>query len=106
MSIFQIVFAAKFDELRHAGHGAVFAHDFADDAGRIESGDARKIDAGFGLPGAHQHAAIARAQRENVAGTREVLRLGLGIDGGEDGDGTVGSADTGGDADARVDCFA
>src|SRR6266571_4195733 len=29
----QVVFSAKLDELGHAGHGAVFVHDFADDAG-------------------------------------------------------------------------
>src|SRR5258708_36540371 len=28
----QVVFLAKFDELRHAGHEAAMAHDFADDA--------------------------------------------------------------------------
>src|SRR5437016_14553625 len=44
-----------------------------------------------------------RAQREDVAGAGEVRRLGRRIDGGEDGDGAVGSADAGSDADARVD---
>src|SRR5213593_4290995 len=29
----QIVFFAEFDELGHAGHGAVFVHDFANDSG-------------------------------------------------------------------------
>ena len=38
---FQIVFFAEFDELRHAGHCAVLAHNFADDAGGSESGDTR-----------------------------------------------------------------
>ena len=28
-----------------------------------------KIDRGFGLSGAHQHSAFARAKREDVAGT-------------------------------------
>src|SRR6266446_1623748 len=102
---FQIVFLAKFNKLRHAGHGAVFVHDFADDAGGAHSGDAREVHARFGLAGADKDAALARAKREDVAGAREILGPGFGIDRGEDGDGAVGSADAGGDAKARVDRF-
>ena len=101
----QVVFPAELDELRHSGHGAVFAHDFADDAGGSQPGDAREIHGSFGLAGADEDAAIARAQRKNMAGTREILRLRLWIDGGKDGNGAVGSADAGGDTDARVNCF-
>ena len=61
---------AKLEELRHAGHGAVLVHDFADDAGGAKSGDARKINRCFGLACAYEHAAIARAQRKHVAGPR------------------------------------
>src|ERR1700740_612179 len=86
---FQFVLAAKFDELRHAGHSAVFVHDFADYAGIVEASYAREIDASFGLPSTDKHAAVARAQWKHVAGTREILRLGLGIDGCEHGDGAV-----------------
>src|SRR6266853_3111546 len=100
------MFAAKLDELGHAGHGAVFVHDFADDAGIIEAGDAREIDAGFGLPGADEDAAVAGAQRKHVPRPREILWLGLGIDCGKDSYGSVGGADAGGDSDARVDGFA
>ncbi len=71
----------------------------------VESGDAREVDTGFGLAGADEDAAIACAQREDVAGAREILRPSLRIDGGEDGDGAVGGADTSGDAAARVDGF-
>src|SRR5438105_685508 len=102
---FDAMFLAKFDELRHAGHGAVFVHDFADDPGRIEPGDARKVHGSFGLAGADEHAAVAGAQRENMAGARKILRLGLWVDGREDRDGAVRSADAGGDADARVNRF-
>jgi len=35
----QVVFLAKFNKLRHARHGAVITHDFADDARRSEAGD-------------------------------------------------------------------
>ena len=59
-------------QVGHARHGAVVVHDLADDAGRDEAGHARQVDGGFGLAGAHQHAAFARAQRKDVAGTRQV----------------------------------
>ena len=72
----------------------------------FEARDARQVDGGFGLPGADQHAAVARAQRKHVAGPGEILRAGLRIDRGEDGDGAVGGADAGGDAELRVDGFA
>ena len=98
-------FAAEFEELRHARHGAVVVHDFADDAGGVQAGDAREVDAGFGLAGANEDAAVARAQRKDVAGAGEILRARLRIDGGEDGDGAIGGADAGGDAEARVDGF-
>src|SRR5579859_5488987 len=102
---FQIVRFAEFDELRHAGHGAVFTHNLADDSGGSETRDAREVDAGFGLAGANENAAVARTKRKNVAGARKILRACFRIDGGEDGDGAVACADAGRDPDACVDCF-
>ena len=64
----------------------------------VEPGDAREIDRRFGLSGAHQHAAVARAQRKHVAGPREIGGLGLRIDRRADGRGAIG----GGDAGARA----
>src|SRR6267143_3338329 len=101
----QIVFLAKFKELRHAGHRAVFIHDFADDAGGAHPGDAGEVHARFGLAGADEDAALAGAQRKDVAWPGQVLRRGLGIDGGEDGDGAVRGADSRGDPDACVHRF-
>ncbi len=95
----QIVFAAEFQQLRHARHGAVFIHDFADHASGSESGDARKIDGSFGLPCADEHATVARAKGEHVAGARQILRARFGIDRGKNGDGAVRGADAGGDAE-------
>src|SRR5260370_11871291 len=102
---FQIVFAAEFDELRHAGHGAVFVHDFADDTRGGEASDAREVDGGFGLASADENATLARTQRKNVAGAREVLRLRFWIDGRENGDGAIGSTDSRADAHASVHRF-
>jgi len=101
----QIVLLTEFMELRHAGHGAVFVHNFADDPAGVEAGDAGKVDAGFGLAGADEDAAIAGAERENVTGAGKILGASLLVDGGEDGNGAVGGADAGGDADAAVNGF-
>jgi hypothetical protein len=102
----QAVPLAKLDELRHARHGAVLVHDFADHAGGRKPGQARQIHGGFGLAGAHQHAAFARAQREHVAGPRQIARPAIGPDGGQDGARAVRRGDARGDALARVDRFA
>ena len=67
-------FFAKTLEIRHARHRAVVVHDLADDAGGREPGEAREIDGALGLPGAHEHAARARAEREDVAGRDEIAR--------------------------------
>ncbi len=103
---FQIVLLAKFVKLRHAGHGAVFVHDFADHAGGVQTSDAGEIHAGFGLASAHEDAAVAGTKGEDVAGTSEVLRASFFVNGGEDGDGAVRGADAGGDAETAVDGFA
>ena len=68
-------------EFGHACHGAVLVHDFADDAGGRQPGDAGEIDRGLGVAGAHEHAARPRAQRKHVPGAREISRLRRRIDG-------------------------
>ena len=96
----------KGDQLRHARHGAVLIHDFADDSAGFELGQAGQIDGGLGLSGANQHAAFAGAQGEDVARAGEVARTAGGPDGGADGVGAVGRGDSGGDALGGVDGFA
>ena len=91
------------DEVRHARHGAVVVHDLADDAGRIEAGQPREIDAGLRVPGADQHAALARDQREHVAGRDDVVEVLGRVDGRGDGAGAIVRGDAGGDALARLD---
>jgi len=66
---------------------AVGIDHLAEDGRPLESRQTGQIDASLRVAGADQNAAIARAKRENVTRTGEVLGLGLGIDGGEDGDG-------------------
>ena len=90
-------------ELGHAGHGAVFVHDFADDAGGLEAGELGKIDAAFGLARALEHAAGAGAQRKDVAWGHEVFGTGAVGHGRTDGMGAVGCGDAGGHAVAGLD---
>ena len=71
----QVVHLAEFDQVGHTRHTAVFIHNFTDDAGRLEAGDAREVHTGFGLAGAHQDSAIASAQGKDVPGPREILRF-------------------------------
>src|SRR5882762_621179 len=67
----QAVRAAKLRELRHPGHRAVLVHDFADHARGRESRHTREVHGRFGLAGAHEHTTGPRAQREDMAGTRQ-----------------------------------
>ena len=63
-------------ELGHARHGAVLVHDFADDAGRLESREPREIDRRLRMPAARQHAALERAQGLQPPRPDQVARLG------------------------------
>src|ERR1051325_4342849 len=85
----QTVDAGELAQLRQPRHGAVFIHDFADDSGWIETGDARDIYRSFRLSRTNQHAALLRPQRKYMTGSREVLRLGARIDGGQDCRGAI-----------------
>src|SRR3546814_8500326 len=64
---------------------AVLVHDLADHARRIEPGEPRDIDRGLGMPGAHQHPALARDQREDVARRHDLVGAVGGIDRDRDG---------------------
>ena len=52
----------EFFQGRHAGHGSVFVHDFADDPGRFQAGQPCQIDRAFGLAGADHDPAFSGAQ--------------------------------------------
>ena len=76
----EVVLLSELHEVWHARHRAVLVHDFADDACRIEPGDARQVDSRLGLAGPLDHAAAARAQGEHVTGTQQVVGLGGRVD--------------------------
>ena len=94
----QAVLLREHLEVRHARHRAVVAHDLADDRRRRESGEAREVAAGFGVAGAHQHAAGLRHHREDVPRLHEVAGLRLGCDRGVHGARAVGRGNARGHA--------
>ena len=55
---FYIVLPSLFEELGHTRHGAVVVHDFDKGGGGIETGEARHIDSGFGVPCPFQYAFV------------------------------------------------
>ena len=70
---------------------AVVVHDLADHAGRDQPGQPRDIDRRLGMPGADQRAAVARHQREHVAGGHDVVAPAFGVDRDRDGVRAVGA---------------
>ena len=60
-----------------------------------------QVAAGFGVAGAHQHAAVLRLQREDVAGLHQVGRPGVACHRGLHGARAVGGRDAGGHARRR-----
>src|SRR5262245_23715533 len=63
----QLVVHGEVNQVRNAGHRSVFFHDFANDASRCESGDSRQVHRCLRLTRPNQHAAVARAQREDMS---------------------------------------
>ena len=72
-------------------------------AAGVQPGHARQVAAGLGVAGAHQHAAVLRLQREDVAGLHQVGRRGVARHRGLHGARAVGGRDAGGDAAGGLD---
>ena len=90
-------------QLRQARHGAVGIGDLADDADRLKAREPAEVHRRLGLARADEHAALARAQGEDVAGLDEIGRPALRVGEELDRPRPVGRADAGRDALARVD---
>ena len=73
----EAVLVRELKQVRQPGHGPVILEDLADHRGRLHAGQLGKIATGFGVAGAHQHAAVLGHQREDVAGLDDVGRLGV-----------------------------
>ena len=57
----------ELDEVGQPRHASVVFHDLAQHRRRMEAGELREVAAGLGVPGAHQHPACLRDEREHVA---------------------------------------
>ena len=90
-------------ELRQPRHGTVVAHDLADHAGRVQAGEARDVDRGLGVAGAHQRAALARDEGKDVAWGDDVVAPDVRVDRHRDGVRAVMRGYAGGDAGLRLD---
>ena len=99
----EAVLVGELPQLRGPLHRAVVVDDLDEHAGGREAGQPGEVDRCLGVPAAHQHAALAVAQREHVARAGELPRLGRGVGQRPRGAGAVGGADPGGDAVAGVD---
>jgi hypothetical protein len=101
----QLVFATEFDQVGQARHAAIVFHDLADHRGRRQAGQFGEVAAGFGMAGTHQHAALDRLQRKDMAGLHDVRRPGVARHRGLDGGGAVGRGNAGGDAFGGFDRY-
>jgi hypothetical protein len=68
----KLVLGGEGRDLRAAHHRAVVIGKLGQHTDRRQAGQAAEIDAGFGMAGAHQHAALARNQRKHVAGAYKI----------------------------------
>ena len=71
-NLLELVLLGEGLDLRPAHHRAVVVDELADHADRLEFGEPAEIDRGFGVAGAHQHAAVLGDQRKHMAGAHEV----------------------------------
>ena len=98
---FQTVFFGKNQQVGQPGHGAIVLHDLADHRGGGATGHGGQIATGFGVTGAHQHAAVNRLQRKDMAGLHQVIDLGVFGDCRLNGARTVCRRNAGGHAFGR-----
>ena len=69
----QSVLTRKTHQFGLTGHRPVIAHDLDDHGGRLEARESGEITARLGVPGACQHAARLRHQREDMPRLAQVL---------------------------------
>src|SRR6266545_1922919 len=75
----QIVLLAESDKVRQTSHGAVVIDDLADHSGGLQAGETRQIDGRFRLAAPFENAAGPSAEWENVAWSREVFWMTVGV---------------------------
>jgi len=74
--------AAKRSSWGRRAIGAVVVHDLGEHPGRVAAGEAARSTDASGVPGPLEDAAVAVAQREDVAGAGQVLGVGRRVEDG------------------------
>ena len=97
------VFSRELLQVGQARHRAVVFHDLADHRRRCTTRHGREIATGLGMPGAHQHAAVHRLQREDMARLHQVVGPRAPCHGGLHRACAVGRRDAGGHAFSGLD---
>lgn len=99
----QAMLAGEGEQFGAARHAAAVVDDLAEHPGRAAPGEQRQIQRRLGVPGALQHPTGPGAQREDMAGTGEVVRFGSRVGQGVEGRRAIGGGDAGAGAVAVVD---
>ena len=101
--LLQAVLSRRRRRPRPALDRAVVVDEFGEHADRRQPGQPAEVDRRLGVTGAHQHAALARDQRKDVAGPDEIVGAGIGIGEGAHRVAALLGRDAGGEAVAEVD---
>jgi hypothetical protein len=67
------VFGGEPGQADAGAHGSVVGDELADHSDAGEPGHGEQVHGGFGVPGPHQHPAVAGTQREDVSGAAQLL---------------------------------
>ena len=78
-NLLELVALGKRRHARPPHHRAVVVHQFGKHADRRQPGKTAEINAGLGVAGAHQHAAVLGNERKYMAGPHEVACAGVAI---------------------------
>ena len=99
----QAVLPAVRDQVADPGHRSVVLHHLADDTRRLQAREPREVDGRLRLARSLEHAAAARAQREDVSRLDERVGTVRRVDGDLDRPRAVVGRDARGDSLARLD---
>ena len=102
-NLLQAMLGGECRDLRAALHAAVVVDQFGDHADLRQAGELAQIDRRLGMAGAHEHAALARDQREDVTRPQEIRGADVGIGEIADGQRPVVSRNAGRRAVLEVD---
>ena len=100
---FHLMLLAEGDKIRQARHGAVFLHNLANYARRMQTRQTRNIDGRLGMSSPHQDPAVACPQRKHVPRCGDINGTFVFVYGDFDRQRPIRSRDPGGHALTRLD---